>query len=75
MVSFLTAKVKDPDEDNWGKLKHGLWYLKGTLYLKIHMWADSLNMIRWWVDALYGVHWDCKGHTGAMLSIRTGLLA
>ena len=29
-------------------------------------------MIRWWVDALCGVHWDCKGHTGAMMSMGKG---
>ena len=69
LVSFLTTGVKEPDKDNCGKLKHGLGYLKGTLYMKRHMRADSPNMIRWWVDALYGVHWDCKCHTGAMMSM------
>ena len=49
-------------------------YLKGTLYLKIHMTADVLNVIRWWVDASYGVHWDCKGHTRAMMSMGRGAL-
>ena len=24
LVSFLTTRVKEPDEDYWGKLKHGL---------------------------------------------------
>ena len=72
LVSFLTTRVKEPDEDDWGKLKHGLGYLKGTLYMKRHMKADSLSMIRWWVDASYGVHWDCKGHTGAMMSMEKG---
>ena len=72
VVSFLTTRVKEPDEDEWGKLKHGLGYLKGTVYMKRHMKADSLSMIRWWVDAPYGVHWDCKGHTGAMMSIGKG---
>ena len=50
-LSFLTTGVKEPDEDDWGKLKHGLGYSKGTLYTKRHMKADSLSMIRWWVDA------------------------
>ena len=31
LVSFLTTRVKDPDKDDWGKLRHGLIYLKGTL--------------------------------------------
>ena len=37
--------------------------------MKKHMKVDSLSMIIWWVDASYGVHWDCKGHTGAMMSM------
>ena len=72
LISFLTIRVKEPDEDDWGKLRHGLMYLKGTMYMKWHMSADSLNTIRWWVDASYGVHWDCKGHTGAMTSMGKG---
>ena len=46
LISFLTTIVKDPDKDDWGKLKHGLMYLKGTMYMKRHMKADSLSMIR-----------------------------
>ena len=37
LVSFLTTRVKEPDKDDWGKLKHGLKYLKSTLYMKRHM--------------------------------------
>ena len=68
------TRVKDPDDDDWGKLKHGLMYLKGTLYMKIHMKADSLSMIRWWVYVSYRVHWGCKGHAGAMVSMGKGTL-
>ena len=51
-----------------------MMYLKGTLHMKRHIKADSLRMIRWWVDASYGVHWDCKGHTGARMSMGKGAL-
>ena len=64
LILFLTTKVKVPDEDDWGKLKHGLMYLKGNIYTKIQLKEDSLSIIRWWVDTSYVVHWDCKGHTG-----------
>ena len=47
LVSFLTTRVKQPDEDDWGKLNHGLVYLKRTLYMKWHLTADSLSMIQW----------------------------
>ena len=63
-VSFLTTRVKSPDEDDWGKLKRVLKYLRGTLHMKLCLTVDNLNTLRWWVDASYGVHWDSKGHTG-----------
>ena len=66
--------MKEPDEDDWGMLKHGLRDLKCTMYTKMHMSADSLNTMRWWVDASYGVHWDCKGHTEAMMSMGKGAI-
>ena len=61
LVSFLTTRVKQPNKDEWGKRGHVLMYLKGTLYMKRYMSADSLCIIKWWVDALYGVHWDGNG--------------
>ena len=72
LISFLTTRVREPDEDDWGKIMHGLLYLKGTLYMKRNMRSDSLSLIWWWVDASYGVHWDCQGHTGVVLSMEKG---
>lgn len=63
--AFLTTRVKKLDEGDWGKLKRVLKYLKGTKHLK---WV-----IRWWVDALYNAHEDCRGQTGgAMMSLGRG---
>ena len=73
LVSFLTTRVNESDKDDWGKLKR-LKYLKGTLYMKRHLSADSLYMIRLWVDVLCGVHWDSKGHTGVMMSMGKGAI-
>ena len=33
---------------------------------------DNINTIRWWVDALYNLHDDCKGKTGAMMMMGKG---
>ena len=44
-------------------------YLKGTLYMKRYLAADSLRNIVWWLDGSFGVHWDSKGYTGATMSI------
>ena len=35
--------------------------------------ADSPTLSRWWVDAAYAVHNDCKGHTGAGMSFGQGM--
>ena len=72
LVSFLTKRVRNPDEDDWKKLRRGLMYLKGTRHMKLCITVDSLSIIRWYVDASYGVHYDCKGHTGMMMTLGAG---
>ena len=62
-----------PDEDNWGKVKRVLSYLKGTLHMPLILVADSLTLSRWWVDAEYAVHGGCWGHTGAGMSFGQGM--
>jgi hypothetical protein len=50
-VSFLTTSVKDPDEDDWGKLKQALKYLNGTKHLKLTLEADHLKFaVHWYID-------------------------
>ena len=49
-VSFLTTRVKKPDEDKWGKLKRVLKYLNGTRRLKLTLTIDSMGVIKWFID-------------------------
>ena len=49
-------------------------YLKGRLHIKWYRGAESLCIIKWLVDASYGVHWDSKGHTGAIMSMGKGVM-
>ena len=72
LMSFLTKRVRSPDEDDWKKLKRDLMYLKGTMHMKLNITVDSLSTITWYVDASYGVHYDCKGHTGMMMTLGAG---
>jgi hypothetical protein len=72
-TAFLTTRVRSPDEDNWGKVKRVLSYLKGTLHMPLILSADLLTLSRWWVDAAYAVHDDCRGHTGAGMSFGQGM--
>jgi hypothetical protein len=71
-VAFLTTRVKPPDEDNWGKFKWVLKYLNGTKYLKLNLTVDNLGLLKWYVDGSHNVHWDCKGHGGAMFTMGKG---
>ena len=68
-VAFLTTRVKKPDEDDWGKLRWVLQYILGTLHLKLTLKVEDLSTIKWYVDASYTVHPDCKGHTGTIMTL------
>ena len=74
LVALPTTTVRSLDEDDWGKLKQGMKYLKVTLYMMMYLHADSLNTICWWVDDSYGTHWDCKCHNGAVMLIGVGAI-
>jgi hypothetical protein len=43
-------------------------YLNGTKHLKLTLTVKNLGLLKWYVDGLHGVHWDCKGHNGAMFT-------
>ncbi len=71
-VNFLTTRVKNPDEDDWKKLKRVISYLSGTrdLYLTIRM--DDSKTIKWYADASYAVHKDYRSHTGGIMTLGEG---
>ena len=71
-VAFLTARVKSPDEDEWGTLKRVLKYLNGTKFLKLRLTKYSLGVLKWYVDGSHNAHWDCRGHGGAVFTLGRG---
>jgi hypothetical protein len=73
VTAFLTTRVRAPDEDDWGKVKRVLQYLNCTLHMPLILSAESMTLTRWWVDAAYVVHADCRGHTGAGMSLGQGM--
>ena len=44
-----------PDEDNWGKVKRVLTYLKGTRHMPMILLVDLLTLLQWWMNAAYAV--------------------
>jgi hypothetical protein len=71
-VAFLTTRVRNPDEDDWSKLKRLLRYIRCKIHLPLILRADSLDVIKWWVDASFATHDNCRGHTGAATSLGRG---
>jgi hypothetical protein len=71
-VSFLSTRMLAPDKDDWKKLGRCLRYLRDNVTLAHTLEADGTGVVRWWVDASYGVHLDLHSHTGATLSLGKG---
>ena len=36
--------------------------------------ADDVTLLTWCIDAAYAMHPDCRGHSGAMLSMGKGAI-
>ena len=68
-VAFLTTRVRNPSFLDWKKLRRCVQYLSCYSHLVLTLQSDNLPIRKWWVDASYAVHHDCKGHTGSMLSL------
>ena len=53
-VSFLITRVKYPGKDGWGKLRHNLLYLEGTLYMNQYLYIQSTGetLCDGWVGVL-----------------------
>ncbi len=71
-VAYLTTRVKQPNEDDWGKLNHVLKYFNFTRLLHLTLFAESLTNNHWYVDASHQTHDNCKGHTGSLLTFGKG---
>jgi hypothetical protein len=71
-VAFLTTRVRAPDEDDYKKLARCMKYLRATINIPLTMEASDLHVVKWWVDASFGVHPDMKSHTGATMSLGKG---
>ena len=65
----MTTKVWETDKDDWHKLIQVLQYLRGTIYMPLILRNDSLNVIKWLMDAWYEVHVERRCHTDSTMSL------
>ena len=61
-ISVLTTRVQNPSVDDWNKLICYMQYVKQTWKDVLTLSADSLNVIKWYVDASFAVHPDFCSH-------------
>ncbi len=71
-IAFLTTRIKGPDIDDWRKLCHLVEYLHSTRELPLILVADGTGVLSWYVDALFAVHPDMRGHTGGTMIMGMG---
>ena len=71
-VAFLVRRVQNPDEDDWQKMIRLIQYIRGSKDLGIRLSAASHLSITSYIDASYGVHFDLKSHTGALITLGRG---
>jgi hypothetical protein len=71
-IAFLTTRVREPDVDDWKKLKHLMDYLRATKDLPLILGADNTGVMEWFVDASFAVHPNMRGHTGGGLTLGRG---
>ena len=73
-IAILATRVKGPNESDWNKLVRMMKYLNGTRNERVTLSADSLHVIKWYVDASFAVHPDFKSHTGATMTMGRGAI-
>ena len=73
-IAFLTSRVSKATTYDWKKLARLLSYIKHTKDLVLTMSAESLNVVKWYVDAVYGVRDDYKSQSGMRMTLGHGVL-
>jgi hypothetical protein len=71
-VSFLSTRVREPDTDDLAKLHRVIRYLNSCPNIGIVLQCDTKIAIQAYIDASYGVHADCKSHTGLVVMLGYG---
>ena len=72
-IAFLTKRLRNPDEDDRKKLRRVLSYLDATINtVKLHLNANDLKAVHWWVEFSYGTHPYLKRQTGGTISTEKG---
>ena len=75
-IALLCTHVSKSTAEDWEKLRRVLQYLQHTIELPRIIGMNGMKFMQTYVDALYAIHHDMKGHdTGVgMMTIGHGLV-
>ena len=71
-MAFLATRIKEPVEDDWGKLLRLMTYLNDTKELVLKLIADGMNILGWFVDASYATQAEMKSHMVSVVTMGKG---
>ena len=71
-ATVLASRVQAPTTNDWKKLLRMLKFVNGTINNCLILLADDLSVVKWYVDASFGVHPDFQSHTGAVMMMGKG---
>ena len=71
-ISYLTTRVREPDQIDWLKMVHLFKYVRGTKYLPLILSSENSGILKWYNDGPYAVHPNMRGHTGGGLAMERG---
>jgi hypothetical protein len=71
---YLSAKVRNPSENDWDKLTNLLQFLRNIKGYIVRLILEDNCNVSWYLDVSFAVHEDMKSHTGAVMTLGEGLV-
>jgi hypothetical protein len=72
VIAVLSTRVRNPNEDDWQKLKRFMRYMNGSKERFATYKIDNIGVVKWFIDASFAVHPDFRSHTGAVMTMGQG---
>ncbi len=72
VIAFLTMLVRSPNIEDWEKLRHLMEYLRGDRERPLILGRDNEGVLMWYINALFAVHPNMRGHTSGGMTIGRG---
>ncbi len=71
-IAFLTTRVRASNKDDWKKLCHLMEYLRRDHARPLVLGVKNNGLLMWYINALFAVHPNMRGHTGVGLTLGRG---